>query len=663
MKLHIDIETYSSENLKTSGVYRYCESVDFEILMVAFAYEDNPVQIIDLARGEELPQHFLNAVVDEKTTLCAHNATFERLAFEAFGISTKISKWECTLIKAAYCGFPLSLDTASEAMGLAEKKDSEGKRLISYFCGLIKPTKINGQRTRNFPDHDLEKWQKFKEYCVQDVEVERAIDEHLTDYEITKFEKDMYVLDQEINDRGIKIDTDFAKTVIRMNDVNSNNIKDRMRGLTELENPNSPVQLTRWLSEAIGIEVKSLAKAEIPKLIEEAEQSIGENPEIVKEVLRLRQRASKTSIKKYVAMLNCVGADGRGRGFFQFYGANRTGRWAGRLVQMQNLPGIKMTGEDLDEARYLVSCGDFNEISKKYDRVSDTLSQLIRPTFVAKEDHTFAVADFSAIEARVIAWLASEEWRLEVFRTHGKIYEASAAMMFGVPIEEVTKGSDYRAKGKVAELALGYQGSIGALKKMGAEKMGLTETEMQAIVNKWRAKSPRIKKLWDTVNKAAIEAIRSKRGIVLKQFRGLRFLHDGRCLRITLPSGRELFYQEATLDKNRFDQTSVKYKGIVQETRKWGWIDSYGGKFVENIVQAIARDILAVSMMRLKEEGYAPVLHVHDEAAMEIPAGGVYGEELEELEEIEHIMGRPIEWANGLPLDAEGYLSDYYKKD
>lgn len=665
MKLHIDIETYSSEDIKNSGSYRYIDSPDFEILMLAYAYEDNPVQVIDMAAGEEIPQHIIDALSDDTTILCAHNATFERTALAQYGYETDISKWECTMVKAAYCGFPLSLGQAAKAMGLEVEKDTAGTALIRYFSCPVKATKVNGGRTRNFWHHDTEKWEAFKNYCMGDVVVERQIDVSLMSYKIPPTERKMYILDQQINDRGIKIDLDFVKKAQAVDLEQSKITIKRMKSLTGLGNPNSQKQLTKWLSAALGRQVTTLAKETLPTLMDEADDAVGEDPEIIKEVIELRERASKTSIKKYQAMESVIGFDGRGRGFFQFYGANRTGRWAGRLVQLQNLPRIYMDAEELDTARRTISTGTFPAISEKYgDRVSDTLSQLIRTSFVAEEGHTFAVADFSAIEARVIAWLASEQWRIDVFKGHGKIYEASAAMMFGVPIEEVTKESGLRAKGKVAELALGYQGGVGAMKTMGAEKMGLSEDEMQDIVNKWRAKSPRIKKLWSIVENAAIAATESQgRTVVLKNYKDLRFHHDGRCLTIELPSGRKLFYQGAHLHTNRFDRKAVRYMGMDQTTKKWGRVESYGGKFVENIVQAIARDILVVSMIRLDAKGCKCVLHVHDEAAFEIKGYPNESEAGWALMEIEHVMGEPIEWAEGLPLNAEGYLSEFYKKD
>lgn len=661
MKLHLDIETYSSENLKKTTVYRYCESPDFEILMIGFAYEDNPVQVIDLAAGEPIPEHLIEALGDSETVLCAHNAAFERTCFNAIGLKTDICKWECTMVHSAYCGFPLGLDEAAEAMGLSHTKDPKGKALIRYFCQPVKPSKANDHNRRNSWQQDPEKWQEFKDYCARDVEAERAIDKHLAAYPVPKAERDLYILDQQINDNGIRIDLPFVRSAIKTDTIQSRETAREIKEITGIENPNSPAQLKDWLSEAMGREIGTLAKDEIPKLIEEA------GPGAIRNVLKLRQRAAKTSIKKYLAMLSCVCGDARARGLFQFYGAFRTGRWAGRRIQLQNLPKIKLG--DIDTAREIVSTGDHDLISMFYDRVSDTLSQLIRTAFVAQEGDLFFVSDFSAIEARVIAWLAGEQWRLDVFNSHGMIYEASASMMFGVPVEAVTKASDYRAKGKIAELALGYQGSVGALKKMGGEEMGLSEAEMQRIVDLWRAKNPNIVKLWGMVNKAAIACIQARRPVRLKGYQNLRFDYDGKAMTIELPSGRKLFYQAARLAPNKFDNLSVYYKGLDANNR-WVWIPSYGGKFVENIVQAIARDLLAEAMFRLDQNGYKIVLHVHDEIALELEdlsfdeqAHAADWTNADILAEVERIMGEPVPWAEGLPLSAEGYVSSYYKKD
>lgn len=651
-KLHIDIETYSSIDIKTAGAYKYCESIDFEILMVAYAFDDEPIQIVDLAQGETLPIEFLEALQNPQVEKHAHNANFERNAFKAVGYNIPIEQWHCSAVKSAYCGLPLSLEMVSKALKLEEKgKLATGKALIRYFCIPCKPTKANEHRMRNMPWHDLEKWDEFKKYCINDVEAEREIDNRLHSYSIPEFERRNYILDQEINDRGIMIDLNMAKNAFDIDTKHAAILTDKMIDLTGLENPNSPAQLKKWLGDAMQKEVTSLAKSELPTLIDEAES------ETVTKVLKLRKKSSKTSTKKYVAMMNCACDDDRAHGLFQFYGANRTGRWAGRLVQLQNLPQNHIS--DLEQARSAFASGDYDLVTMLYENVSDTLSQLIRTAFIAKPGHTFAVADFSAIEARVIAWLANEKWRLDVFSTHGKIYEASASMMFGVPIEKIDKGSDLRTKGKIAELALGYQGALGALKKMGGESMGLTDSEMEDIVKKWRNKNPQITKLWKHVEAAAKRAIKTRKKVILSRFRNLEFEYDGNVLTIQLPSGRKLFYQSPAMTTNRFGQESIKYKGLDRVTKKWWWVDSYGGKFVENIVQAIARDLLADSMLRLDENGFDIVMHVHDEAICEIPEEN--SDEL--LDEMCDIMGTEVPWAEGLPLVADGYVTPFYKKD
>ena len=668
--LHIDIETYSSEDLKTAGVYRYCESPDFEILMVSYAFDNNPVQIWDITQSDNLPEDLVQGMLDPNIIKKAHNANFERTCFRAVGLDIPVDQWRCSAIKSAYCGLPLSLEMVSKALNLKEKgKLSTGKQLIRYFCMPCKPTKKNDGRTRNLPKHAPEKWDEFKKYCINDTVAEREICDILSVYSIPAFEVANYNLDQEINDRGILIDTVMASNAYNLDQKHSAVLQDKIKEITQLDNPNSLPQLKKWLGEAMGIEIKSLAKDIVPALIEEA----GEGP--AGKVLKLRAKASKTSIKKYTAMLNCVCFDNRAHGLLQFYGASRTGRWAGRLVQLQNLPQNHLS--DLEMARHVFAGGDYEAAKIMYEDISDTLSQLIRTAFVAKEFKTFAVADFSSIEARVIAWLAGEEWRLEVFRGHGKIYEASASMMFNVPIEQITKGSKLRDMGKVAELALGYQGSLGALKTMGGEKMGLSDTEMRDIVKKWRAKSPRIKDLWDKVNKAALIAVRGRKSIRLNNFRNLVFSCDGTVMTIKLPSGRKLFYrdpqlfQKTTLGSNGpWTRTALRYKGIVQDTKQWGWVDTYGGKLVENIVQAIARDILADSMQRLDAAGFPIVMHVHDEAVAEIDDYDLYDDPMAQevgnehaLEEMCEIMSTPIPWVEGLPLAADGYITPFYKKD
>lgn len=652
MVLHIDIETYSSAPIRDVGAYKYVESPDFEILMVAYAFNDEPIEIIDLARGEELPKRFTDALLDPDIEKWAHNAAFERRAFIASGFNVPIEQWHCSAIKSAYCGYPLALEAVSAAMDLGDKgKLSTGRALIRYFCMPVKPTKRNNGRTRNLPHHDPDKWEEFKLYCINDVEAEREITNRLSDYEIPQKERDLYILDQEINDRGILVDTVMARNAIALDNTHSNLLLGKMAKITGLDNPNSPKQLSEWLATALQQEVKSIAKGALTELLE---TDLGSD---VEQVIKLRLYSAKTSTKKYEAMINCAGTDGRAHGLFQFYGASRTGRWAGRLIQLQNLPRNYIN--NLAEARRHMRELDYDTISLMYDNISDVQSQLIRTALVAPQGKSFVVADFSAIEARVIAWFADERWRMDVFETHGKIYEASAAMMFDVPIESIARDSKEREKGKIAELALGYQGSLGALKQMGGEQMGLTEEEMQEIVRSWRAKSKRIVNFWYAVGDAVMEAVTKSRRIVLRNFKNIAIESDGKVLTILLPSGRQLFYQSPRVTTNRFGGASVKYLGMNQTTRKWEWVESYGGKFVENIVQATARDLLAHSMLKIDKLGHPIVMHVHDEVAIEAPT-----QEAEaRLEEICSIMGEEVPWAEGLTLSAAGYTSTFYKKD
>lgn len=655
-KLHIDIETYSSIDIRKAGAYRYCRSVDFEIMLVAYAFGEEEIRIVDLVAGEQLPEVFTTALLDPTVKKTAHNAVFERQCFEQIGYKTPPEVWECTAIKSAYCGLPLSLGQVSGALKLEEKgKLATGKALIKYFCVPCKPTKTNGQRHRNYPQHNPEKWEEFKAYCINDVEAEREIDKRLVRYKIPKFEIANYYLDQKINDRGVLLDLSMAENATKINTIYTEELKAKAKELTGLENPNSVAQLKRWLSDATGKQITSLAKNELANLIQEVES------DTIKEVLRLRQKLSKSSTKKYLAMLECACDDDRARGLFQFYGASRTGRWAGRLIQLQNLPQNKI--KDLEAARSLVAAGNYDDMAMTYGDISGILSQLIRTALIARKGHTFAVADFSAIEARVIAWLAGEQWRIDVFNSHGMIYEASASMMFGLPIEQcmkVEKGGKegIRAKGKVAELALGYQGSVGALKTMGGERMGLSEWEMKAIVTRWRKANPKVVELWKEVNSNAKRALKTRKKIVSKDGK-LAFHYNGQVLRIRLPSGRCLFYFEPRLGENKFGSEAIKYRGMSQTTRQWTFIDTYGGKLVENIVQAIARDLLAFSMRNLDAKDYFIAMHVHDEAACEVP---LIGQE-ESLKEMCSIMGEAPEWAKGLPLDADGYLTPFYKKD
>ena len=657
--LHIDVETYSSEDIKTAGAYRYCESIDFELLMAAYAFDDGPVKIWDIEQSRELPKELLEALKDPKIEKHAHNANFERNVFKAIGISIPVGQWHCSQVKAAYCGLPLGLEQLTSALDLRDKgKLSTGKALIRFFAMPCKPTKANDKRTRNLPKHDPERWEEFKLYCMGDVEAEREVSRLLEGYTMPETERKMYNLDQHINDRGIRIDTDMAATVYDLYKKHNKTLLKQIKDITGLDNPNSAAQLKEWLSEILGQNINTLDKKAMPGLLELA----GDGP--AGQVLKLRSRSSKTSIKKYPAMLACVCADQRARGLVQFYGANRTGRWAGRLVQLQNLPQNHM--DDLETARRVFASGDYDLALMMYDEILSVISELIRTAFIAAEGHTFAVADFSAIEARVIAWLANEAWRLKVFNTHGKIYEASASMMFNVPIEEVTKGSDYRAKGKAAELALGYQGAVGALKQMGGEAMGLSEAEMKGIVKRWRAKNPAVVQLWADLEAAAMHVTKNKNSLTLHKYRCLRLSHNGEAMAIELPSGRSLYYREAQVfiktSKSKYGpwtREALRYKGIKQETKQWGWVDTYGGKLTENVIQAIARDLLTDSMLRIDAQGYPIVMHVHDEAVAEVPMS----EAEESLREIEAIMSEPIEWAEGLPLAADGYITPFYKKD
>lgn len=652
-KLYLDIETYSSVDIQNCGSYKYFESLDFEILMIAFAFDNDEVRILDLTEIGTIPKWLESALVNPDIEKHAHSANFERMAFRTYGIDTPIEQWHCSAVKSAYCGLPLSLDGVSKALKLAQGvgKSSDGKALIKYFSCPVKPTKANGMRSRNLPHHAPEKWERYKKYCIGDVNAERTILTMLNKYEFPESERINYILDQEINDRGILIDLDMAQNAYDIDNLFAAELDEKLKLLTGLSNPNSPAQLKGWLSDKLGVDVQSIAKGVVEELAAGCEV-----PEVA-QVLKLRQMGSKTSTKKYLSMLNCACEDNRAHGLFQFYGANRTGRWAGRLIQMQNLPQNHL--EDLITARRAVALGDYELVSMLYEDVPSVLSQLIRTAFIAKPGHTFAVADFSAIEARVIAWLSEEKWRIDVFNTHGKIYEASASKMFNVPIEAVTKGSDYRAKGKVAELALGYQGAVGALKTMGGEKMGLSEAEMTGIVKRWRAANPAIVQLWGDIEGCAIQSIKGRKKVV-SIHRNIEFDCDGEVFTIKLPSGRKLYYQSPSLSTNQWGSTSIRYKGMDQVTKQWGYVDTYGGKLVENIVQAIARDLLADAMQRVKDNGFNIVLHVHDELVCEIP-DNFYSSK--DLDIICNIMGDTNPIYAGVPFPAEGYLTDFYKKD
>lgn len=653
--IFIDIETYSSVDLKTCGAYKYIASPDFEILIVGYAINNGPVITVDLAQGENLPEEFEEALFDPNFRKHAHNAVFERLSFRRIGYDIPAEEWYCTSVKAAYCGLPLSLDQASKVLDLQDKKLDTGKLLIKYFSCPCKPTKVNGGRTRNYPYHAPDKWEMYKEYNRYDVLAEREIHYKLLQYDIPAVERELYVVDQAINDRGILIDSTLAKSAINIDEEYSEVLMTQAKALTHLDNPKSSPQMCKWLSLKTGDAITSLAKDVLPGLIKQ----YSNNPD-VREALILRQKLAKSSIKKYYAMINCATPDNRVRGTFQFYGANRTGRWAGRLLQLQNLSKNHL--DDIDTPRDLVRAGDWDAVEMLYDDVPDILSQLVRTAIVAPKGKILAVCDFSAIEARVISWLAEEDWRMDVFRGDGKIYEAAGARMFNVPISAITKTSPLRQKAKIAELALGYQGHLGAMKRMGGENMGLSDAEMTSIVRKWRDANPKIVELWAEVEDCAMEAVRYQRQIVGTS-RDLIFDCNGEVLTITLPSGRSLFYRNPHIKQKAKGRTAINslfYEGLNQETKQWTVLDTYGGKLVENIVQAIARDLLAFSLINLHKDGYAITMHVHDEIIAEIAYDG---SEQEVYNRMASCMGKAPDWASDLPLNADGYLTLYYKKD
>ncbi|HEK4699808.1 TPA: DNA polymerase [Clostridioides difficile] len=649
--LSIDIETYSDLDIKKVGVYRYVDSANFEILLFAYAFDNEEVKVIDLVNDEELPKEVIEALNDNKVIKSAFNANFERTAISKFlNINLKPNEWSCTMIKALTLGLPGSLDSVSKALKFNEDKQKmkEGKALIQYFCKPCKATKVNKGRTRNLPIHDMEKWNKFKEYCKQDVVVEREIRNKLSKYKTTEREIKLWYLDQRINDTGIKVDTELIENAIECDKRYTEKLTKEAIKITGLNNPNSPAQLKKWLSDKVSFEITSLTKESIPEILKQVDD------ENVVRTLELRKLMSKTSIKKYEAMKLAKGNDNRVRGLLQFYGANRTGRWAGRLVQVQNLPQNHI--EDLDLARNLLKEGDFDLIELLYDSVPDVLSQLIRTAFIPSEGHRFIVSDFSAIEARVIAWLAGEKWRLDVFNSHGKIYEASASQMFKVPIESIKKGSELRQKGKLAELSNGYGGSVAALISMGAIKMGLKEEELQPIVTAWRNANPNITKFWWDVDKAAKKAIKDRTIVEIQH--GIKFIYNPGVLFIELPSSRRLSYLRPKIEPHTtFSGDKITYEGMEQTSKQWKRIDTYGPKLVENIVQATARDCLREAMFNVTDAGYSIVMHVHDELVIDVDKKGG------SLEEVNSIMGKEISWAKGLPLKADGYECDYYKKD
>lgn len=646
--LAIDIETYSPVDLKKSGLYVYAEHPEFEILLFAYAFDQDPVTVVDFTAMQYLSFEVFDALSNPNILKTAHNANFERICISRYlRIDLPINQWECTAVKSAMLGLPFALAMVGKVLKLDQEKMTEGKSLIRYFSIPCNPTSANGNRNRNLPAHDPEKWKTYKLYNQRDVEAEREIREKTEFFKVPETEKELYILDQVINDRGVLIDTTLVRNAIRMDASYKDRLSVEMEKLTNLDNPNSVAQLKSWIAEETGDDVTSLTKETILTMLKNTPSD-----EVTK-VLRNRQEMAKTSVKKYQAMREMAGSDGRIRGLAQFYGANRTGRWAGRGVQLQNIPQNHL--RDLDLARRLVVGNDLELLEILFGNVSDTLSQLIRTAFVAKPGHTFVVADFSAIEARVIAWLANEKWRLDVFATHGKIYEASASQMFKVDISEVTKGSSLRQKGKVSELALGYQGGPGALEKMGALKMGLKANELQDMVDAWRASNPNIVKLWKAVDNAAKEAVEDN--VIVKLKHNITFEVKNNVLFIELPSGRRLSYFHPRMGKSKFGSDSLLYEGMNQTTKQWCDQETYGGKLVENIVQAIARDCLAYSMINLEKAGHQIVFHVHDEVIIEAPEGSA------NLEEVCKIMGQSIPWAKGLLLRADGYITNYYRKD
>lgn len=657
--LSIDIETYSDIDLKKSGSYRYSESQNFEILLFAVSVNNGPVEVYDLACGETIPEEILMALTDDGVNKWAFNANFERICisnwlrknyperFVSYSITEDTvgnylnpASWRCSMVWSAYMGLPLSLEGVGAVLGLEQQKMKEGKDLIRYFCIPCAPTKTNGGRTRNLPHHAADKWTLFKEYNKRDVEVEIAIQRKLHHYPVPEFVWEEYSLDQEINDRGIAIDLDVVNNAIALDEVSKAALSAEMKNCTALENPNSVLQLKNWLAKN-GMVTDTLGKKAVTSLLKDA-------PPEIKRVLELRLQLSKSSVKKYTSMKDTLCADGRARGMFQFYGANRSGRWAGRHIQLQNLPQNHIP--DLEEARSLVKTGNYEALQLLYEDVPDTLSQLIRTAFIPKDGYKFIVCDFSAIEARVLSFLAGETWRIDVFETGGDIYCASASQMFHVPVEKHGQNAHLRQKGKIAELALGYGGSTGALNAMGALDMGLMENELAPLVASWREANPSIVKFWWDVDRAAKEAIQHRTEV---ETHGIRFIYRSAILFIELPSGRRLCYIKPRMGENKFGGESITYEG-TGSTKKWERIESYGPKIVENITQAISRDILAYAMKTLSH--CFIVAHVHDELIIECP-------QAVSLKAICEQMGRTPPWIEGLALRADGYETMFYKKD
>ena len=686
-RLHIDIETYSPEPIAKTGLYRYAFHPDFRILLVAYAVDDDPVQIIDLAQGETLPEWFVNALFDEKVTKVAHNATFERVCLSVYlwqtgsrqkGFLMPADTWHCTMVQASRCGLPMSLKEAGAALGLEQQKMSEGRALIKLFC-TPKPKKTDGifyEGDRNLPEDFPEEWKTFKAYCIRDVEVEREID-RMTDWlTVPSWERKLYAVDQKINDRGVLVDTDLAREACRIDAIVTARLTEEAMRLTGLDNPNSVSQLKDWLTAQLGIDVDTLSKKDLPEI-----RKATADPRIHR-VLQIRSMLGKSSNAKYEAMLDCMCEDGSVKGLLQFYGA-RTGRWAGRLVQLQNLPQNHIS--DLAFARQALKDGDIEMLDLGFKSIPDTLSQLIRTAFIPHKGFTFAVCDFSAIEARVLAWLAGEEWVLDVFRNGGDIYCSTASKMFHKPVEKHGLNSDLRPKGKVAVLALGYGGGVSALDAMGGQKLGMTEQEEKDTVRMWRDANPHIVAFWKAVEDAALDVIQgfkktSRLGIRVplsaEEYEARRAAAGGREVRnysvrdsylefsmhegwlvCRLPSGRKISWPEAQVTVNRFGGQSVRYKGVNQKTNKWGWLETFGGKLVENITQAVARDCLAHVLLQLSYEPHIRVVfHVHDEVVCEVLSE-------KDLARIEEYFSNGPEWAEGLPLKGAGYTGPFYFKD
>lgn len=647
-KLSCDIETFSDVDLIRCGVYKYADSPNFEMLLFAYAVDDGDVHIIDIAGGEELPEEIIQAIKSDTVVKTAYNAQFERVCLSRYlklpdGEYLNPQSWYCTAVQAAELALPLSLADVGSVLGLERQKMTEGKELIKYFCVPCKPTKSNGNCTRNRPCHDINKWETFKKYCMRDVDVERQIADKLKMYPISDEEHRLYVLDQIINDRGVLVDSELAEQAVKLNSIQTAVAVEQAYMITGLENPNSVTQLKQWLKEN-GVEIESLSKKAVKSLADETDGDVSE-------MLKLRLLMAKTSVKKYEAVIRSVCSDNRVHGMMRFCGANRTGRWSGNILQPQNLPQNHLP--DLTLARDIVKDGDFEMLDMMFGNVPNVLSELIRTVLIPKPNHRFIVADFSAIEARVLAWIAGEQWRIDTFKNGGDIYCASASKMFKVPVEKHGVNGELRQKGKISELACGYGGSVGALKNMGAVEMGVQENELQGLINDWRNANPHIVRFWYEVGNAAMKAIKEKTTVPLGK---LVFAYERGILFIRLPSGRRLSYIKPRIGTNRFGGDSITYMGI-NSAKKWDRLETFGGKLTENIVQGTARDLLANALINAANAGYDTVFHVHDEIICEVPNG--YGS----VDELCKLMCIKPEWADGLPLNADGFECEYYKKE